>query len=328
VPEPAGPVGPIKHVVVISLATPGYEQSFGAASQMPYLSTDLVPKGQLVPGYSLLDSNPLPNNVALISGQRPNTSTRGGCTVYASFPTSSKLDKRGLVPGSGCIYPVEALTLADQIGAGHMAWRGYIEDMADESGPHNCVQPQPDEPDEPAPGGYAARLNPFVYFHSLLDIGDCATNDLPIEQLTRDLSKPKTTPQFAFVAPNLCHSGLANQCPAGAPAGAAASDAFLAEWVPKILKSKAISREGLVVILPNGLDSPEAAATPAPGADPLKVGALLLSRYVTAGGTRDGDFTPYSLLRTVEDLFALTPLAEAGSRKTTSLGSDLLGPQY
>ena len=64
-----------------------------------------------------------------------------------------------------------------------MAWRGYIEDMADESGPHNCVQPQPDEPDEPAPGGYAARLNPFVYFHSLLDIGDCATNDLPIDQL-------------------------------------------------------------------------------------------------------------------------------------------------
>ena len=57
-PEPAGPVGPIKHVVVISLATPGYEQSFGAASQMPYLSTDLVPKGQLVPGYSLLDLQP------------------------------------------------------------------------------------------------------------------------------------------------------------------------------------------------------------------------------------------------------------------------------
>ena len=79
--------------------------------------------------------------------------------------------------------------------------------------PTTASQPQPDEPDEPAPGGYAACLNPFVYSHSLLDIGDCATNDLPIDQLTKDLRKPKTTPQFAFVAPNLCHSGLGESVP-------------------------------------------------------------------------------------------------------------------
>ncbi len=101
-----------------------------------------------------------------------------------------------------------------------MAWRGYIEDMADESGPHNCVQPQPDEPDEPAPGGYAARLNPFVYFHSLLDVGDCATNDLPIDQLTKDLSKPKTTPRVRLRRPEpLPLRAWPNQCPAGAPSG-------------------------------------------------------------------------------------------------------------
>src|SRR5262249_30416086 len=148
-------------------------------------------------------------------------------------------DKRGLVPGTGCIYPVEALTVADQVSGARQSWRAYIEGMADESGPHNCVQPQPDEPDEPAPGGYAARLNPFVYFHSLLDVGDCAINDMPIDELTKDIGNPKKAPAFAFIAPNLCNSGLANQCPAGAPAGAAASDAFLAKWVPKLLASKA-----------------------------------------------------------------------------------------
>ena len=40
-------------------------------------------------------------------------------------------------------------------------------------------------------GGYAARLNPFVYFHSLLDLGDCATNDVPLTELEKDLKKPK-----------------------------------------------------------------------------------------------------------------------------------------
>ncbi len=84
----------------------------------------------------------------------------------------------------------------------------------------------------------------------------------------------------------------------------------------------------MLVIAFNGLSSPESASAPAAGTDPLKVGALLVSRYVTPGGTREGDFTPYSLLRSIEELFGLTPLAEAASQKTSSLGTDLLGPQY
>jgi hypothetical protein len=145
-----------------------------------------------------------------------------------------------------------------------------------ERAPHNCAQPQPDESDEPAPGGYAARLNPFVYFHSLLDVGDCAINDLPLDEMANDLRKPETTPEFAFTSPNLCNAGFAGQCPAGAPSGAAAADTFLAEWVPKILAAKAVEREGLLVIAFNAVGSPE---TPvAPGTDPLKVGKLLVSR--------------------------------------------------
>src|SRR5262249_47564206 len=130
--EPSGPVGPIKHVFVISVSSPGYEQSLGKASEMPYLSS-LAPKGQVVPGYRLLSENPLPNNVALVSGQRPNPDTESDCAVYASFPPTAAPEKKsGRVNGSGCIYPVEALTLADQISGARMTWRGYIEDMADE----------------------------------------------------------------------------------------------------------------------------------------------------------------------------------------------------
>ncbi len=54
--------------------------------------------------------------------------------------------------------------------------------------PSNCVYPNPGEGSGPAqPGGYAASQNPFVYFHSLLDLGDCSANDVPLEQLSKDL---------------------------------------------------------------------------------------------------------------------------------------------
>jgi hypothetical protein len=328
-------VGPIKHVVVISLASPGYEQSFGSSSQMPYLATTLRPQGQLVPGYSLLSESSLPNGIAMISGQPPNSATEGNCPTYGEFPAGIKGDSKGRVTGAGCVYPVETLTLADQLGSARMTWRGYVDEMADDSGPHNCVRPDSGLAEAPPPGAYAAWQNPFVYFHSLLDLGDCASNDVPLDQLTKDLGKEETAPDFALVAPTPCNAGFAGRCPEGTPDGAAAADAFLAKWVPRIMTSAAFKKGGLLVIAFNGLSQADqgagaaSSAGAAPGgSDTLRVGALLVSRYVSRGGTREGVFTPYSLLRSSEEIFGLTPLAEAATPAVKSLGSDLLGPQY
>src|SRR4029077_7629525 len=64
-PPPAAPTPPeagrIKHVFVVSLASPGYEAAFGETSQMPYLATQLRPKGELLSGYKLLDAAAVPN---------------------------------------------------------------------------------------------------------------------------------------------------------------------------------------------------------------------------------------------------------------------------
>ena len=37
--------------------------------------------------------------------------------------------------------------------------------------PENCVYPGAEEEEVVEPGGYAAKLNPFTHFHSLLDVG-------------------------------------------------------------------------------------------------------------------------------------------------------------
>jgi phosphatidylinositol-3-phosphatase len=328
--EPAPPslpeAGRIKHVFVISLASPGYEAAFGAASQMPYLSGTLRPQGQLLSGYTLLDEGALANSVAAVSGQPPNPQTAADCPTYAEFPPGAKADARGLQRGAGCVYPVETLSLADQLTSGRFSWRGYMEGMVDEAGrPDTCAHPGSGEADLPVPGGYATSQNPFAYFHSLLDLGDCAINDVSLDRLSADLGNAEKTASYSFIAPTPCDAGAAGRCAPGTPEGPANADAFLATWVPKILASPAYKADGLLVVAFNSVTAPGAEAAAAAAANPLQVGALLVSPFVPKGATDSGAYTPYALLRTSEELFGLQPLAMAASSKTATLAPALLG---
>jgi hypothetical protein len=316
--------GPVKHVFVISLTSPGYEQSLGAQSQMPYLSTTLRPQGELLSNYTLLGEGPLANGIAAISGQPPNAATSAGCPTHEEF-SSVAANSNGVLSGSGCVYPVETQTLADQLTLDKLSWRAYADGMVDSTGkPSNCVYPNPGEGSGPTqPGGYAASQNPFVYFHSLLDLGDCSENDVPLDQLSRDLGKAEKTPSYSFIAPIPCNAGTAGQCPAGAPEGAASADAFLSAWVPKILASSAYKADGLLIVTFSSTNPPVAGA-PAPSGDPLRTGALLVSPFVTPNGTDSGAYNPYSLLRSSEELFALKPLGVAAGAKTKSFATSLL----
>ncbi len=333
-PPPAAPAlpeaGRIKHVFVISLTSPGYEATFGETSQMQYLATQLQPKGELLSGYTLLDAATLPNGVASVSGQSPNASTKANCSTYTEFPSSAKVAANGVVSGAGCVYPVETLTIADQLASGRFSWRGYMEGMVDETGkPANCVHPDADATDAPPPGAYASAQNPFVHFHSLLDLGDCATNDVPLEQLPKDLGKATGTANYSYIAPTPCDSGATGQCPPGSVEGAAAADAFLAKWVPQILASPAYKEDGLLVVTFGATNPATSEAAPAPATapanDPLHVGTLLVSRFLSSGSTNATNYGPYSLLRTTEDLFGLEHLGLAGDEKTASFAPELLG---
>jgi hypothetical protein len=324
---PESETGPVKHVFVISLTSPGYEQSLGAQSQMPYLSATLRPQGELLSNYSLLGEAGLPNQIAAISGQPPNPSTTAGCSTDTEFPPTAKASANGVVSGSGCIYPVETLTLADQLGSSRLTWRAYVDGMVDAAGsPANCVHPGPAEVETVVPGGYTARQNPFVYFHSLLDLGDCSADDLPIDQLAAALRKAEKTPSFSFIAPTLCNSGATGQCPAGRTEGPASADAFLSTWVPKILASPAYRADGLLIVDFAAANPPVTTpgAAPAAATDPLHVGALLLSPFLTSGSTDAAPYNAYSILRSSEDLFGLDPLGLAGAAKAKSFAPSLL----
>jgi hypothetical protein len=333
-PESKPEAGPIKHVFLISLVSSGYQVAFGSgtASQMPYLSGTLRPKGLLLTDYSVLSEAILPNGIATLGGQPPNKATEAECPEFTSFPSSASLNKKtGVMSGEGCVYPVEAFTLGDQLEVGGFTWRAYMEGMADPATgePANCVYPGADEEEEPELGGYSSRLNPFTHFHSLLDLGACGTNDLPIAELKKDLKSEAKTPSFSYISPDLCAAGVAEQCPEGAPTGAAAADAWLGEVVPEIVESPAYKKDGLLIVAFGGVNPPAAPVEGAPvmptPADPLKTGALLISRFAGAGATDPAPYDSYSLLRSTEELFGLGLLAKAAEPKVKTFAPALLG---
>ncbi|HWA53032.1 MAG TPA: alkaline phosphatase family protein [Solirubrobacterales bacterium] len=321
-PEPAPETGPVKHVFVISLSSPGYEQAFGAQSQMPYLSATLRAQGVLLDHYAALDAGALPNGIAAISGQPPNAATKAGCPEYEAFTTAP--NSKGVLSGPGCVYPVETQTIADQLTIAQLGWRAYVGGMVDEAGkPADCVHPDPGEPSTAAqPGGYAASQNPFTYFHSLLDLGDCGENDVPLEELSKDLAKADKTPSYSFIAPTPCEAGTAAQCAPGTVEGAAAADAFLSTWVPKILASPAYKADGALIIAFTAVN-PASPGGPAPTGDGLRTGALVVSPFAQPGATDSAPYDTYSLLRSSEDLLGLEPLGLAAGSKVKSFAPGL-----
>lgn len=357
--QPAIGTGPIKHVFVISLASPGYEESFGETSRMPYLAEELRPQGELLTEYSLLSEAGLPNLLAMVSGQPPNAATGAECAVYENYAADALPGKSGVVPGDGCVYPVQALTIADQVAAGGLTWRAYVEGMRDEFGPGNCVHPEFDGPDVPGAGEYAPARNPFVYFHSLLDLGACSANDLPFDTLGKDLKRADSTANYTFIAPDRCNAGELGRCDNEDGAAAAAvpppptstttsstttttaappaegesppitdseraaasarADAFLRQWVPRILRSAAYRRDGLLIV------TFHLAQPPAGEAEPERVGTLLLSPLAPKGASLGTPYDPYSVLRSTAELFGVTPLAKAGAASTESFAAQVAG---
>ncbi|MBV8221529.1 MAG: hypothetical protein JO325_23940, partial [Solirubrobacterales bacterium] len=154
---------------------------------------------------------------------------------------------------------------------------------------------------------YDTRHNPFVYFHSLLDLGGCQSNDVGIAHLTKDLRAAKRTPTYAYIAPGLCDEPSATSCAGTEPTGLTAENAFLRRWVPQILASQAYKQDGVLMIVFADANSGAGGGA----GRPVKTGALILSPLAHKGKTVSGSYGPYSVLRTIEDLLGYHELVHA-----------------
>ena len=119
---------PIKHVFVINLENKNYDETFGPDSPAPYLSQDLVAKGELLTQYFAIGHVSLDNYIAEISGQGPSKQTQLDCFTHTDFVSTGTGDL-GQALGDGCVYPKSVKTIADQVAAKKLTWKGYMEDM-------------------------------------------------------------------------------------------------------------------------------------------------------------------------------------------------------
>src|SRR5262249_28746513 len=211
---------PIRHVFILVLENQSFSVTFGKPSPAPYLANTLPAKGALLTQYYGIGHWSLPNYLALISGQAPNAQTQADCPELTEFQLSRpKLDTNGQALGEGCIYPSMVKTLADQLEAAKLTWKGYMEDMGNDPAReratcgHSPLGGEEKTHTATVKDKYAARHNPFVYFHSILDDRTrCETLVVNLDKLPADLRSVETTPNYSFITPNLCNDGHDAQC--------------------------------------------------------------------------------------------------------------------
>ena len=241
-------------------------------------------------------------------------------------------------------------------------WKGYMEDMGNDptrDGGVTCGHPavgakDPTQKAEAA-DGYAARHDPFVYFHSVIDNTTTCKRDVdPLGSTTgampagtpsgdtglvTDLKTVATTPNVSFISPNLCDDGhdypCVNTTGTGQGGGSAVGDLnkWLQTWVPIILRSPAYKANGLLEITFDEAEKPTldttacCGETKGPAADTggngIKgpgggvVGAVLLSPFITPGTVSTTPYNHYSSLASIEDLFGVARLGEAKTVSST-----------
>jgi hypothetical protein len=353
----------IRHVWQIQLENESESATFGPGSPATYLNQTLVPQGVFLADYYATGHVSLDNYISQMSGEPGDTSTFSDCQVYEDYAGDAAATSGPANPGAGCVYPSSVETFPGQLTATGHTWHGFMEDMGNTptretptcgqptagngstapANPSALVPVSDDTQTATATDQYAARHNPFIYFHSLIDVpggsteSPCEANVVPYSQFASSLSSPAN---YNWVTPNLCNDGHDSPCKGpdvtgkNPGSGALTSiDAFLHVVVPEIMGSVAYQTDGLIVITFDEAADTDASSccgevTGTTGVQTTGggglTGALLLSPLLTPH-TSTVDYNHYSLLRSLEDLFGVTT---GGSDGQGHLGQAAVAPAF
>src|SRR3954466_12177623 len=126
-PARADALPPVRHVFIVMLENKGYSDTFGPTGMVsaPYLSQTLPSMGQLLTRYYGTGHASLDNYIAMISGQPPTPQTKADCPDPLGDVPPDTVAPYGIAAGAGCVYPSNFLTIADQLTAAGLTWKGY-----------------------------------------------------------------------------------------------------------------------------------------------------------------------------------------------------------
>jgi phospholipase C len=178
-------------------------------------------------------------------------------------------------------------------GAG-LSWKSYQEGIS------GTVCPLTNE------GLYAPKHNPMVFFDNVTNTNDpnsssCIARVRPFPELATDLQK-QTVARYNFITPDLCNDMHDTCAPLRDPVKQ--GDTWLADNLPPILTSQAYLNGGIVFIT---WDEGESTSLTKTSDGPI--GMIVLSPDAKgAGYSNTIHYTHSSTLRTLQELFGVTPL--------------------
>jgi phospholipase C len=249
----------------------------------PYINNTLIPMSSYANNYN----NPpnmhpsLPNYLWLEAG------TNFG--IFADGPPSKYQQKTKK-------HLVTLLTKAK------VSWKAYLEDVPGTSCPLTDQGPK-DPNGNPL---YAVRHEPFAYFENDTNNGKtnsktCIAHLRPYTELATDLAN-NTVASYNFLTPNLCDD-MHDPCNGNAIAN---GDTWLSQNVPMILNSAAYKNGGALFITWDEADS---------GDGPIPM--IVLSPFAKGGGYSNSTYYDHgSTLRTIQEIFSVTPLLGDANKQT------------
>jgi hypothetical protein len=334
--------GAIKHVFIVVVENQDIVSTYGPGTPATYLADTLTSMGAFLNQYYGIGHASLDNYIAMISGIAPDTATSDDCSFNTDFIDSGNAPY-GQIKGDGCTYPHRVHTIADQIDQYHLKWKGYFEDMGNiptresKTCGHVPIGALDITNDAVPADMYAARHNPFVWFHSITDWQTCQNNVVSWDNLYTDLQSVATTANYIYIVPNVCDDGHDAPCVNGQPGGLVQVNTTLKKLIPAILASPAYKQDGLLIIttdegeLGNGSDAccnempgPNEALPGGNGPGGGQIGAVLISKFITPGTISTTPYNHYSMLKTVEDLYGMGEhLGYAGAPGLVPMGKDV-----
>jgi hypothetical protein len=186
---------------------------------------------------------------------------------------------------------IDARSLPDLLESAGRTWKSYQEGLPEAgfSGPFQ--------------GNYAMKHNPFVYFDAIRNNPDRLRGGVvPLSELEADLAAG-TLPDFAFITPDMCHSG--HDC------DSAMSDAWLGRMAGLILASPSFDASSLLVLTFDEGTSNQGCCGSKRLANGGRIATVLVSPLVRPGFKDPTPYSHYSLLKTIARSWGLEELGKA-----------------
>ena len=254
-----------------------------------------------------------PNYVANIGGS--NFGIQDDNQFYCT-PSLAATDPN--CAGTTVDHTVTAPNLADQLTAAGMTWKGYFQNLPPippagliKTGP-NANGPYSFKWPSNTVALYASKHNPFLNFTGTQD---ALANMVPDTQLATDLPTGDL-PNFSLVVPDQCHDMHGTGGCSDTSGLISAGDTYVGNTVREIMASKTwrLGRNAIVITWDEDDFSDEGQpGTGCCGFDPG--GGHVVTIVITNKGkhpiTDNTPYNHYSLLRSYEDAFGLSCLANA-----------------